>query len=54
MKRKTTKLQLAKETLSHLDSPSLKGAQGGWGTIETECCASMNITRCGCHSMQEQ
>jgi hypothetical protein len=54
MKRKSMKLHLSKDTVSNLDRPELKGALGGWGTIETECCASMNITRCSCHERIQQ
>ena len=50
MKKRMTKLQLAKETLTLLDNPRLGNAQGGWGTMETECCPSMNASRCGCYA----
>jgi hypothetical protein len=41
MKKKIKKLALAKETINSLDNPGLREAFGGWGTMETECCASM-------------
>lgn len=45
MKKRVLKLRLSKETIKDLD---LTQAQGGWGTIETQCCPSMNITNCNC------
>lgn len=41
MKKKMKKLHLAKETIAHLDNPELLRAHGGFGTMETECCPSM-------------
>ncbi len=51
MKKKTTrKLVLAKETLKVLDNLTLRDALGAYGTMETQCCATMlPCTIGGCH-----
>lgn len=53
MRKKTMKLNLSKETVTILARTSLADVKGAWGTIETECCASMNITRCYCQAVAE-
>jgi hypothetical protein len=40
MKKSVKKLSLAKETVASMDS--LHQAAGGWGTIETQCCNTLN------------
>lgn len=40
-KRMSRKLVLAKETLQNLDAPQLQDALGRYGTMETQCCATM-------------
>ena len=41
MKKKVRKLVLSHETLGILENPQLQAAYGAWGTMETECCATM-------------
>ena len=52
MKKKIArKLTLAKETLQRLDTPQLQDALGGYGTMETQCCATMQPCSIGtCHT----
>jgi hypothetical protein len=51
MKKRIKRLALTKETISSLDNPGLEKAFGGWGTIETECCASMQpCSIVNCHT----
>lgn len=52
MKKKIArKLTLAKETLQRLDTPQLQDAFGAYGTMETQCCPSMQPCSVGtCHT----
>lgn len=52
MKKKTArKLVLAKETITVLDNQDLRGAMGAYGTMETQCCASMMpCSNATCHT----
>lgn len=59
MKKKTSgKLTLSKETIGLLSSPVLREAVGAWGTMETQCCNTMNqCSMISCHgycTIQEQ
>jgi hypothetical protein len=50
-KKIARKLVLAKETLKVLDSPDLRGAMGAYGTMETQCCATMMpCSNASCHT----
>ncbi|HEX3530191.1 MAG TPA: hypothetical protein VH988_24285 [Thermoanaerobaculia bacterium] len=51
MKKKTSrKLMLSRETIGLLGSPDLKEALGAYGTMETQCCNTMDqcsVMSCG-------
>lgn len=49
MKKSVKKLSLAKDTVASMES--LQQVAGGYGTIETQCCATMQPCSVGtCHS----
>ncbi|HJX27316.1 MAG TPA: class I lanthipeptide [Thermoanaerobaculia bacterium] len=52
MKKKTArKLVLAKETITVLDSQDIRAAMGAYGTMETQCCATMMpCSNASCHT----
>lgn len=50
MKKSVKKLSLAKETVASLEA--LNQVLGGWGTIETQCCNTLN--QCGIKTIPSQ
>ncbi|HEX2223443.1 MAG TPA: hypothetical protein VHN15_04470 [Thermoanaerobaculia bacterium] len=51
MKKNVKRLVLSRETIVALEAPTLREAAGGYGTIETQCCATMQPCSVGtCHS----
>jgi hypothetical protein len=42
MKKNARKLTLSRETIVLLSSPEIKEAFGAYGTMETQCCNTMN------------